>query len=175
MLRQKGLVQAAPAPRACATSTPSSSARQSFPSGWTPAVKDCFGLHGHSTFGSVAKEKIGVGGKSATSVGLTTDLVHWLQTCFRLPHCLGCIAACGFSRPPPRRDTDYRLPPVIVLPLWLFVFVVVVVRMLRMDFNQKGSACAVVLLLYVLLYYMGRRHNSCSLYVVLVVLVLLEI
>ena len=107
MLRQKGLVQAAPAPRACATSTPSSSARQSFPSGWTPAVKDCFGLHGHSTFGSVAKEKIGVGGKSATSVGLTTDLVHWLQTCFRLPHCLGCIAACGFSRPPP--PAGYRL------------------------------------------------------------------
>ena len=44
-----------------------------------PAVKDCFGLHGHYAFGSVAKEKSGVGRKSATSVGLTTDLVHWLQ------------------------------------------------------------------------------------------------
>ena len=35
--------------------------------------------HGHYAFGSVAKEKSGVGRKSATSVGLTTDLVHWLQ------------------------------------------------------------------------------------------------
>ena len=42
--------------------------------------------------------------------------------------------------------------------------------MLRMDYNQEGSTCAVVLLLYVLLYYMGRRHNSCSLYMVLVLL-----
>ena len=30
-------------------------------------------------FGSVANKKIGVGRKSATSVGLTTDLVYWLQ------------------------------------------------------------------------------------------------
>ena len=42
-------------------------------------MKDCFGFHGHYAFGSVAKEKSGVGRKSATSVGLTTDLVHWLQ------------------------------------------------------------------------------------------------
>ena len=42
-------------------------------------MKDSFGLHGHYDFGSVAKKKSGVGGKSATSVGLTTDLVHWLQ------------------------------------------------------------------------------------------------
>ena len=61
------------------TSTLLSSARQTFPSGLTPAVKDCFGLHGHYAFGSVAKKKSGVGRKSATSVGLTTDLVHWLQ------------------------------------------------------------------------------------------------
>ena len=65
--------------RGSVTSTLFSSARQTFPSGWTPAVKDCFGLHGHYAFGSVAKEKSGVGRKSATSVGLTTDLVHWLQ------------------------------------------------------------------------------------------------
>ena len=65
--------------RPCVTSTPSSSARQTFPPGWTPAVKDCFRLHGHYAFGSVAKEKSGVGRKSATSAGLTTDLVHWLQ------------------------------------------------------------------------------------------------
>lgn len=56
-----------------------SSARQTFPSGFPPAVKDSFGLHGHYAFGSVAKKKSGVGGKSATSVGLTTDLVHWLH------------------------------------------------------------------------------------------------
>lgn len=30
------------------------------------------------------------------------------QTCFRLPHCLGCFAACGFSRPPALRGC--RLP-----------------------------------------------------------------
>ena len=78
-LRQKGLVPAAPARRACATSTSLSSARQTFPSGRWPSVKDCFGLHGHSAFGSVAKRQIGVGRKSATSVGLTTDPVYWLQ------------------------------------------------------------------------------------------------
>ena len=22
------------------------------------------------------------------------------QTCFRLPHCLGCFAACGYAHPP---------------------------------------------------------------------------
>ena len=71
---------------------------------------------------------------------------------------------------PPSRPAGCRLPPVIVLPLRFFVFVVVVVQMLRMDYNQEGSACAVVLLLYVLLYYMGRRHNTCSLYILLVLL-----
>ena len=48
------------------------------------------------------------------------------QTCFRLPHCLGCFAACGFPRPPALRDADYRLPPVIVLPLILLVIMSVV-------------------------------------------------
>ena len=42
-------------------------------------MKDCFWLHGHYAYGSVAKEKSGVGRKSATSVGLTTDLVNSLQ------------------------------------------------------------------------------------------------
>ena len=73
------MVPAATARCACATSTPSSSARQTFPSGLWPTVKDCFGLHGHSAFGYVANKESGVGRKSATSVGLTTDLVHWLQ------------------------------------------------------------------------------------------------
>ena len=72
--------------------------------------------------------------------------------------------------PPALRDADYRLPPVIVLPLWFFVFIVVVVLMSVMDFNQKDSSCAIVLLLYVLLYYMGRRHNACLVYMVLVLL-----
>ena len=78
-LRQKGLVPATTALRACATSTPLSSAQQTFQSGLWPAVKDCFGLNGHSAFGSVANKEIGVGRKSATSVDLTTDLIHWLQ------------------------------------------------------------------------------------------------
>ena len=43
-------------------------------------MKDCFGLHGHSAFCSVAKGKIGVGRKSvALSDGHTTDPFNWLQ------------------------------------------------------------------------------------------------
>jgi hypothetical protein len=42
-------------------------------------VKDCFGLHGHSAFGSVAKEKSGVGQQSLLSQVQLTDLVHSLQ------------------------------------------------------------------------------------------------
>ena len=118
-------------------------------------MKDCFGLHGHSAFGSVAKEEIGVGRKSATSVGLTTDLVHWLQAgkTVDISRCasestdllppsalLRPLRGLQLPRPPALRRAYYRLPPVIVLPLWFFVFVVVVVRLLGIDFNQKGSA-----------------------------------
>ena len=39
------------------------------------------------------------------------------HTCFRLPHCLGRFAPCGYSLPPALRRADYRLAPVIVLPL----------------------------------------------------------
>ena len=78
-LRSEGLVPATAALRACVTSTSLSSARQTFPSGLWPYVKDCFWLHGHSAFGSVAKDKSGVGRLSATSGVQTTDLVHWLQ------------------------------------------------------------------------------------------------
>ena len=42
-------------------------------------MKDCFGLHGHSAFGSVANKESGVGRKSVASDGHTTDPVHWLQ------------------------------------------------------------------------------------------------
>ena len=84
------------------------------------------------------------------------------QTCFRLPHCLGCFAACGFSRPPALRRADYRLPPVIVLPLWFFIFIVMVVLMLGIAFNQKVGAGAVVILLFVLIY--NNRKDTASLY-----------
>ena len=50
------------------------------------------------------------------------------QTCFSLPHCLGRFAPCGYSLPPALRRADYRLAPVIVLPLWFFVFIVVIVQ-----------------------------------------------
>ena len=52
-LRSVGLVPAAPAYHPCATYTPSSSSRQTFPSGLSPARKDCFGLHGNYAFGYV--------------------------------------------------------------------------------------------------------------------------
>ena len=79
-------------------------------------MKNCIVLNFNYAFGSVAKEKSGVGRKSATSVGLTTDLVHWLQagktvaivrfaskihrlaSAFRTAS--DSVAPCGFSRPP---------------------------------------------------------------------------
>lgn len=112
-LRQKGLVPAAPARRACATSTPSSSARQTFPSGLWPAVKDCFGLHGYSAFGYVAKRQIGVGRKSVASDGHTTDLVHWLQA-GKTVDILRCAAESTDLLPPsalPRSLRSLRLSP----------------------------------------------------------------
>ena len=146
-------------------------------------MKDCFGLHGHSAFGSVANEEIGVGRKSATSVGLTTDLVHWLQA-GKTVDILRCAAEstdllpsfallrprCGLQlpSPPALRDADYRLPPVIVLPLWFFVVVVVVVLMLGIAFNQKGGAGVVIILLFVLIY--NNRKDTASLYLYVIFL-----
>ena len=224
MLRHTTLVLAAPAHRACATSTLSSSAWQTFPSGLWPAGKDCFGLHGHSAFGSVANNESGVGRKSATSVGLTTDLVHWLQAGktvavvrfasestdllppsallrqqarllpgfstpgLRPPPFRGILlppaaVACSFSRPPALRRADYRcqsadadLPPVrfpnpfrlrrhpltgelpasrpvapvIVLPLWIVIILLVVIGMLD-ETNRSASAYVVNSVLMVLL------------------------
>ena len=96
-------------------------------------MKDCFGLHGHSAFGSVAKEKIGVGRKSATSVGHTTDLVHSLQAVktVDVSRCASEINRLSSPSALPRslrslRRADYRLPPVIVLPLILLVMMSVV-------------------------------------------------
>ena len=113
MLRQKGLVPAATARRACATSTPLSSARQTFPSGLPPAVKDCFGLHGHSAFGSVAKKESGVGRKSATSVGHTTDPVHSLQAVktVDISRCASEINRLSSPSALPRSLRSLRLSP----------------------------------------------------------------
>lgn len=92
------------------------------------------------------------------------------QTCFRLPHCLGCFAACGFPSPPALRDADYRLPPVIVLPLWILLIVVVLVGLRHCI---SGRACASVILLLiviVLLFYHSKDFNCLSLYLVLLLL-----
>ena len=90
------------------------------------------------------------------------------QTCFRLTHCLGRFAPCGYSLPPALRRADYRLAPVIVLPLWFFVFIVVVVKVVWNFIYQKGSGYSVVLLLLVFLYHISRQENVISLYTVLV-------
>ena len=58
----------------------------------------------------------------------------------------------------------------MVLPLWFFVFIVVVVGIVVNVLNQKGGGCAVVLLLFVFLYYISRQESSIPLYAVLVLL-----
>ena len=109
---------------------------------------------------------------SAASSGHTTDAFDWLQagktvdisrrasesTDLLPPEAL-LRPRCGLQlpRPPALRLAYYRLPPVIVLPLWFFVFVVVVVLMSVMDFNQKGSASMGVVLLFVVLYHISKR------------------
>ena len=90
------------------------------------------------------------------------------QTCFRLPHCLGRFAPCGYSLPPALRRADSRLPPVIVLPLLFFLFIVVIVQIVLDAINRKGAGCSVVLLLLVFLYHISRQENVISLYTVLV-------
>lgn len=74
------------------------------------------------------------------------------QTCFRLPHCLGRFAPCGFSRPPALRRADYRLPPVIVLPLWLVMLLLLVV--IALDETNRSACASVVIYLLVLFVYM---------------------
>ena len=70
----------------------------------------------------------------------------------RLPHCLGRFAPCGFSLPPALRRADYRLPPVIVLPLWMLMLLLVVV--VFAGETNRGTGAGVVFLLLVLLLYM---------------------
>ena len=73
------------------------------------------------------------------------------QTCFRLPHCLGRFAPCGFSLPPALRRADYRLPPVIVLPLWIVVLLMVGIVII-VETNRNSNAGVVILRLVMLLY-----------------------
>ena len=89
------------------------------------------------------------------------------QTCFRLPHCLGCFAACGFPHPPALRDADYRLAPVIALPLWILLIVVVLVGLWHC---VSGRACASVVLLLVvivLLFLYTKDFDCFALYIVI--------
>ena len=92
------------------------------------------------------------------------------QTCFRLPHCLGRFAPCGYSLPPALRRADYRLAQVIVLPLWFFVFIVVIVQIVWDVINLKGGGCSVVLRLLVFLYHISRQENVIPLYIVLMLM-----
>ena len=73
------------------------------------------------------------------------------QTCFRLPHCLGRFAPCGFSRPPARRLADQLLPRLIVLPIWILMVVLVLVVMVGME-NRSASAGVLLLMVSVFLY-----------------------
>ena len=122
-------------------------------------MKDCFELHGHSAFGSVAKKQIGVGRKSATSVGHTTDPVHSLQAVktVDISRCASEINRLSSPSALPRslrslRRADYRLPPVIVLPLWMLMLLLVVV--VFAGETNRGTGAGVVFLLLVLLLYM---------------------
>lgn len=92
------------------------------------------------------------------------------QTCFRLPHCLGCFAACGFPRPPALRDADYRLPPVILLPLWMLMLLLMVVVVVGK--TNRGTSASVVFYLLVVLVYIGKRDNTCILLFVLHIVLL---
>ena len=86
------------------------------------------------------------------------------QTCFRLPHCLGRFAPCGYSLPPALRRADYRLAPVIVLPLLFFLFIVIIVQIVWNFIYQKGRGYSVVLLLLMFLYHISRQENVIPLY-----------
>lgn len=105
---------------------------------------------------------------------LTSDAARLSpQTCFRLPHCLGCFAACGYTHPPGDAGygdfvtsakaalpwlADYRLAPVIVLPVWMLMLLLVVVVFV-VETNRSASADVVILVL-VLLLYMGNCDKT---------------
>ena len=73
------------------------------------------------------------------------------QTCFRLPHCLGLTRGLQLSRPPALRRADYRLPPVIVLPLWMLILLLVVVVVV-VETNRNTNAGVVIYLLVLFVY-----------------------
>lgn len=89
------------------------------------------------------------------------------QTCFRLPHCPGCFAACGFPRPPALRRADYRLPPVIVLPLWILLIVVVLVCLRHCCTSRACASVVLLLVVIILLYCYIKDFNCLSPYIVL--------
>lgn len=70
----------------------------------------------------------------------------------------------------PLRRADYRLAPVIVLPLWFFVFIVAIMHIVWDVINRKGGRFAVILLLLVFLYPISRQVNAIPPYTVLVLL-----
>ena len=74
-------------------------------------MKDCFGLHGHSAFGSVVKRQIGVGQQSLLPQVQLTDLVHWLQA-GKTVDILRCAAESTDLLPPSAlpRQQAYLLP-----------------------------------------------------------------
>ena len=77
-------------------------------------MKDCFGLHGHSAFGSVAKDKSGVGQQSLLSQVQLTDPSHWLQA-GKTVDILRCAAESTDLLPPsalPRLLRSLRLFPL---------------------------------------------------------------
>ena len=129
-------------------------------------MKDCFGLHGHSAFGSVAKDKSGVGQQSLLSQVQLTDLVHWLQA-GKTVDILRCAAESTdllspsallrplrylqLPRPPALRRADYRLPPVIVLPLLMVMLLLLVV--VALDETNRCACASVVIYLLVLFVY----------------------
>ena len=76
------------------------------------------------------------------------------QTCFRLPHCFGHFVACSLARPPALRRADYRLPPVIVLPLWMVMLLLMPVVML--DETSRNAGVSVVILVFRVLLHIGN-------------------
>ena len=57
-----------------------------------------------------------------------------------------------------------------MLPLWFFVFIVVVMRVVWKYINRKGGRFAVILLLLLFLLHISRQENAITLYTVLVLL-----
>ena len=148
-------------------------------------MKDCFGLHGHYAFGYVAKEKSGVGRKSATSVGLTTDLVHWLQAGKTVavvrcaPSSTDLLPPSALPRSlrslrlfPPSRPATGRLPASACHRA-----AVMILRIHRSNsedsvgLHQSERQCVLGYLTSLeSLFHISRQQNAVSLYTVLVLL-----